>query len=450
MSTWLYLPIAPVNITVNPAPADRVMVGDIVQFTCAARSIPPSNISWFRTFEDETFMIADEDSVQITTNFVTSSTLSVNVSEDEDFALYFCVAYNTFDNETSNSAQLSSIVAITQQPEPVGPLAVEQTATFTCIGRSIPQPTRAVWLRGSETVEKGNTTTITSDTMGFNLTTMLNVTVSGDEDFALYSCIIFRDSDNANATSSEVPLASFVSFTEQPQSSVPSSVGDIVPFVCEARSFPAPTTITWFRIEDGSEVELVNGSDITIMLGPGVDDLSLRSGLTVTVTGYVDFALYFCRAESDFDNATSDPAQLPSVVNITRQPESPAPLLVGEEANLTCEARSVPRPNITWFRLEGEDQVLVDNLSNVRIILEAVMDEFSTRSLLSVMVEGDADFTSYFCVAESGFDNTTSEVVQLVQAGEERGSTLPPSLSILCLFFVSFLSYLGYSSTTCI
>ena len=36
-------------------------------------------------------------------------------------------------------------------------------------------------------------------------------------------------------------------------------------------------------------------------------------------------------------------------------------------------------------------------------------DSFTTRSVLSVRVTGDEDFTEYFCVGDNGFDNSTSD-----------------------------------------
>ena len=107
-----------------------------------------------------------------------------------------------------------------------------------------------------------------------------------------------------------------------------------------------------------------------------------------------------------------------AMVNITEDPQSTEPLLVGETAMFTCQARSIPSPSITWFRFQnGMEVELVDN-DNITITSQSQPeDNFITRSDLSVRVTGDEDFTEYFCVGDNQFDNSTSGNATLVQAG---------------------------------
>ena len=105
------------------------------------------------------------------------------------------------------------------------------------------------------------------------------------------------------------------------------------------------------------------------------------------------------------------------MVNIIEDPQSTAPLLVGETANFTCQARSIPSPTITWFQFQnGMESELVDNRDNITIAFELV-ENSTTSSTLIVMVTGDEDFTEYFCVGDNGFDNDTSDNATLVRAG---------------------------------
>ena len=102
-------------------------------------------------------------------------------------------------------------------------------------------------------------------------------------------------------------------------------------------------------------------------------------------------------------------------VNITQQPMSTAQL-VGETASFSCEASSRPPPIITWFRVEsGSALMLVDDGMNIRITSEVAGN--TTSSSLSVLVQGAEELIQYFCVADNGFDNQTSDRVDLVQAG---------------------------------
>ena len=97
---------------------------------------------------------------------------------------------------------------------------------------------------------------------------------------------------------------------------------------------------------------------------------------------------------------------------------STAPLLVGETASFSCAAESFPVSNITWFRVESgpTDVQLMDNGADIDIMSEVT--DNTTSSSLSVLVQGAEDFTQYFCVADNGFDNESSDTVDLVQAGK--------------------------------
>ena len=108
-----------------------------------------------------------------------------------------------------------------------------------------------------------------------------------------------------------------------------------------------------------------------------------------------------------------------AMVNITEDPQSADPLLVGETAMFTCQARSIPSPTITWFQFQNGMAVgLVNNGDDVVITSQSQPeDSFTTRSVLSVRVTSDEDFTRYFCVGVNQFDNNTSDNAILVRAG---------------------------------
>ena len=122
----------------------------------------------------------------------------------------------------------------------------------------------------------------------------------------------------------------------------------------------------------------------------------------------------YCDVEdlSDFI-CSSLPSLTAAMVNITEDPQSTGPLLVGQTANFTCQARSIPPPNITWFQFQNGMEVgLMDNGDDIMITSQLEANS-TTNSTLMVMVTGDEDFTEYFCVGDNGFDNDTSERAQL-------------------------------------
>ena len=108
------------------------------------------------------------------------------------------------------------------------------------------------------------------------------------------------------------------------------------------------------------------------------------------------------------------PSFTAAMVNITEDPQPTGPVLVGETAMFTCQARSIPSPTITWFQFQnGVNVRLMDN-DDINIMSQSQLeDSFTTSSTLMVRVTGDEDFIRYFCVGDNGFDNSTSERAQL-------------------------------------
>ena len=97
------------------------------------------------------------------------------------------------------------------------------------------------------------------------------------------------------------------------------------------------------------------------------------------------------------------------MVNITENPESTGPVMIGEAAMFTCQARSIPSPTITWFQFQNGMEVALMNNDDITITSQSQPeDSFTTRSVLSVRVTGDEDFTEYFCVGDNGFNNSRS------------------------------------------
>ena len=100
----------------------------------------------------------------------------------------------------------------------------------------------------------------------------------------------------------------FVSITQQPVSTAPLLAGETASFSCTASSRPAPN-ITWFRVESGSAVMLVDdGVNIRIIAVVTGDTAS--SSLSVLVQGAEDFTQYLCVADNGFDSVTSNAVDL--------------------------------------------------------------------------------------------------------------------------------------------
>ena len=105
--------VGPVNITIQPEDTPPVIVDFTVSFLCQAQSIPAPMINWFKAtttgvgipiIDNNNNILIIITSISINT---TMSNLTITVSNEEDFDMYYCVASNGFFNATSNPAILT-------------------------------------------------------------------------------------------------------------------------------------------------------------------------------------------------------------------------------------------------------------------------------------------------------------------------------------------------------
>lgn len=100
------------------------------------------------------------------------------------------------------------------------------------------------------------------------------------------------------------------------------------------------------------------------------------------------------------------------------EPDMTEPVLFGFTVTFSCRASSIPRPTISWFRIESGIFMEVINTSNTTIVSSPVGDR-ETNSILTIIVDEDNDFTEYRCFADNdGFFNATSRNALLVRGGE--------------------------------
>ena len=76
------------------------------------------------------------------------------------------------------------------------------------------------------------------------------------------------------------------------------SIGEITSFVCEVTTVcPLGLNITWFRAENSSDVQLFQNDD-NISITTETLSTTMRSTLTIRVTGMEDYTQYYCLANS--------------------------------------------------------------------------------------------------------------------------------------------------------
>ena len=87
-----------------------------------------------------------------------------------------------------------------------------------------------------------------------------------------------------------------------------------------------------------------------------------------------------------------------------------------EDATFFCEATARPGPNITWWRVEGGDPVLLNNGIDYTIV-EGATGERIRNSTLTVVGTEPSDALDYFCRA-SNVVNTAEATAELMVHGE--------------------------------
>ena len=106
-------------------------------------------------------------------------------------------------------------------------------------------------------------------------------------------------------------------------------------------------------------------------------------------------------------------------MEITEQPQSTPPLVIGNTTSVTCTAQSIPRPFITWYKIQnGEELQLAHGTNGVSITEEQGNKERVSRSTLNLTLISESDFTSYFCRGKNDFSTTDSNLANITRASE--------------------------------
>ena len=196
---------------------------------------------------------------------------------------------------------------IEEQPVSTEPLALGDIATFSYTASSIPSPT-VIWFRGQPGMETplvndNDIVVITEQVNGDSVMSTLQLRLVNEMDFTDYFC---RGDNGFNTTDSDIVqvVPAPVVIEEQPVSTPPLLLGDVVTFSCAASSIPSPS-ITWFQGQPGIETPLVNDDDIIIITVEANNNL-VRSTLQLTLVNEMDFTDYFCRGDNGLSTTDSN------------------------------------------------------------------------------------------------------------------------------------------------
>ncbi|KAM3610982.1 uncharacterized protein V6R79_011806 [Siganus canaliculatus] len=374
-------------------------LGSHVALLCEASGVPVPSITWLK---DGTPI---ESSLQWQWS-VRGNRLELGPLTLSHAGTYTCVAKNG-EGQTQKdymlTVQVSPTILDSEHPSEVSaPLGEE--LTLECRASGTPTP-RLSWLKDGVTLEGSERRHITATPDGSTLTLLrLN-----PEDSGTYTCLA---ASPAGQESKIYTLFVLVPPSISGETTVPREVqvtqDGAVTLECQAVGNPAPQ-ISWMK----------NGRPL--LLSPRTRLSSGDSVLRISPVQLSDSGVYTCVARSRAGLAELSydvQVQVPPGVDHV-EPVEPVTVVQGSLVTLTCEARGIPPPTLTWMK-DGQPLSLHRNL---------LLDGQETRLQLPDVAPTDAGL--YSCVASNQAGSSTKSFnLTVLEPPKISSSSSPEELTI--------------------
>ncbi|XP_068231636.1 uncharacterized protein [Palaemon carinicauda] len=285
--------------------------------------------------------------------------------------VYLNVSYPDDDDEvTLPEAPVAPVKQHVSAPE-VTTLAGEDVKLY-CVYGGYPVPTVKWWRESRADVE--------NDQLEHN-GKVLSLTDISEEDMGSYYCQASNEAGEGETHHFTVYVESAPHFVVEPDF-VNLPEGESAIFHCEARGDPEPT-ITWTK--DG---EVMESHDTTIVF----DTLSLDHKAVISCNASNDHGYVY---KNVYLNVLSLPPEWMS------EPEDVA-VLAGSSAIIECEAFGSPDPDVTWYRVDDDEEVEIHDedprydIKDDRLIIRSVDEHSDGRYICKAInkfgsIEGDAE-----------------------------------------------------------
>ncbi|XP_013862624.1 hemicentin-1 isoform X1 [Austrofundulus limnaeus] len=350
-------------------------LGTHVALVCEATGVPVPSITWLK---DGTPI---ESSLQWQWS-VRGNRLELGPLGLSHAGTYTCVAKNS-EGQTQKDYTLvvqvpPTILNSGQTSDVSGPMGEE--LNLECRANGIPVP-RLSWLKDGVSLEGSDMHRISVTSDGSTLT----LTRLGPQDSGTYTCLAVNPAGQESKIYTLVVLVppSISGETTTPRE-VQATQDNVVTLECHTAGSPPPQ-ISWLK----------NGHPL--LLSSRTRLLSGDSLLRIAPVQLSDSGVYTCVARSqaglaelNYDVQVQVP---PGVDNV--EPVEPVTVVQGSLVTLTCEARGVPPPTLTWMK-DGQPLSLHRNL---------LLDGEETRLQLPDVAPSDEGL--YSCVASNQAGSST-------------------------------------------
>ncbi|XP_019718321.1 hemicentin-1 isoform X1 [Hippocampus comes] len=374
-------------------------LGSHVSLRCEASGVPVPSITWLK---DGTPI---ESSLQWQWS-IRGNRLELGPLTLSHAGTYTCVAKNSEGQEQKDyilTVQVSPTILDSDHPSEVS-APIGEEATLECKASGNPVP-HLSWLKDGSTLEESDTRHVAVTPDGSTLT----LRRLSPEDSGTYTCLAVSPAGQESKIYTLFVLVRPSILGETIEPKVVQAIQDsALTLECHADGNPPPQ-ISWLR----------NGHPL--LLSPNTRLISGDSVLRISPVHLSDAGIYTCIARSRAGLAELSydvQVQVPPGVDHV-EPMEPVTVVRGSLVTLTCEARGVPPPTLTWMK-DGQPMSLHRNL---------LLDGQETRLQLPDVSPSEAGL--YSCVASNQAGSSTKSFnLTILEPPKISKSGAPEELTI--------------------